>query len=154
MAGGLRSPRHGAVHDGIHTLSYIDSYDTDEYYDEASDEYKTRKQAEPRFFRFDIGGNSGVIDANGKVIIPAIYYNVYIVNDRLFQVEVTSSGERILLDTQGRYVGKKYQQYLRNGVICHNLFIEKTNTRKAVRIVLVSTYGLVDNPYAGNVLRQ
>ena len=32
-----------------------------------------------------------------------------------------------------------------------NLFIEKTNTRKAVRIVLVSTYGLVDNPYAGNV---
>lgn len=94
------------VHDGIHTMSYIDSYDTNEYYDEASGEYKTRKQAEPRFFRFDIGGNSGVIDANGKVIIPALYYNVYIVNDRLFQVEVTSSGERILLDTQGRYVDK------------------------------------------------
>jgi len=94
------------VHDGIHTLTYIDSYDTDEYYDEASDEYKTHKLTQPRFFRFDIGCNSGVIDANGKVIIPAIYYNVYIVNDRLFQVEVTSSGERILLDTQGRYVGK------------------------------------------------
>lgn len=94
------------VHDGIHTLSYIDSYDTNEYYDEASGEYKTRKQAEPRFFRFDIGGNSGVIDANGKVIIPALYYNVYIVNDRLFQAEVTSSGERLLYDTKGRYVGQ------------------------------------------------
>lgn len=94
------------VHDGIHTLSYIDSYDSNEYYDEASDEYKTLKQSKPRFFRFDIGDNSGVIDANGKVIIPAIYFNVYIVNDRLFQVEVTSSGERLLFDTQGRYVGK------------------------------------------------
>lgn len=94
------------VHDGIHTLSYIDSYDTNEYYDEASDEYKTLKQNKPRFFRFDIGDNSGVINANGKVIIPAIYFNVYIVNDKLFQVEVTSSGERLLYDTQGRYVGK------------------------------------------------
>lgn len=94
------------VHDGIHTLSYIDSYDSREYYDEATDEYKTLKQYKPRFFRFDIGGNSGVIDANGKVIIPAIYFNVYIVNDKLFQVEVTSSGERLLYDTQGRYVGK------------------------------------------------
>ena len=94
------------VHDGIHTLSYIDSYDTNEYYDEASGEYKTRKLTEPRFFRFDIGCNSGVIDANGKVIIPALYYNVYIVNDRLFEVEVTSSGERLLYDTKGQYVGK------------------------------------------------
>lgn len=94
------------VHDGIHTLSYIDSYDTYEYYDEASGEYKTRKQAEPRFFRFDIGGGSGVIDANGKVIIPAIYNNVYIVNDRLFQAEVTTCGQRLLFDTKGRYVGK------------------------------------------------
>ena len=94
------------VHDGIHTLSYIDSYDSQEYYDETSGEYKTRKQTQPRFFRFDIGGNSGVIDANGKVIIPAIFYNVYIVNDKLFQVEVTSSGERLLFDTGGRYVGK------------------------------------------------
>lgn len=32
-----------------------------------------------------------------------------------------------------------------------NLFVEKTNTRKAVRIVLICTYGLADNPYAGNV---
>ena len=32
-----------------------------------------------------------------------------------------------------------------------NLFMEKTETRKAVRIVLVTTYGVVDNPYAGNV---
>ena len=34
------------------------------------------------------------------------WYNVYIVNDRLFQAEVTSSGERLLYDTKGRYVGK------------------------------------------------
>lgn len=94
------------VHDGIHTLRYIDSYDTHEYYDEATDEYKTLKQNKPRFFRFDIGDNSGVIDANGKVIIPAIYFNVYIVNDHLFQVEVTPSGERLLYDTQGRNVSK------------------------------------------------
>ena len=94
------------LHDGIHTLSYIDSYDSNEYYDEASDEYKTLKQSKPRFFRFDIGANSGVIDANGKVIIPAIFFNVYIVNDQLFEVEVTSSGERLLYDTKGRYVGK------------------------------------------------
>ena len=94
------------VHDGIHILTYIDSYDTQEYYDETTGEYKTRKQTPPRFFRFDIGDNSGVIDANGKVIIPAIYFNVYIVNDKLFQVEVTSCGERLLYDTQGRYVGK------------------------------------------------
>lgn len=32
-----------------------------------------------------------------------------------------------------------------------NLFMEKTETHKAVRIVLVTTYGVVDNPYAGNV---
>ena len=32
-----------------------------------------------------------------------------------------------------------------------NLFVEKTETRKAVRIVLVCTYGVADNPYAGNV---
>ena len=94
------------VHDGIHTLSYIDAYDTHEYYDEATDEYKTLKQTKPRFFRFDIGDNSGVIDADGKVIIPAIYFNVYIVNDKLFQVEVTSCGERLLYDTKGQYVGK------------------------------------------------
>ena len=94
------------VHDGIHTLGYIDSYDIDEYYDEASGEYKTRKQNQPRFFRYDIGDKSGVIDANGKVIIPAIFYNVCIVNDHLFQVEVTGSGERMLYDTNGRYVGK------------------------------------------------
>ena len=94
------------VYDGIHTLSYIDSYDTNEYYDETTDEYITRKQTQPRFFRFDIGDNSGVIDSNGKVIIPAIYFNVYIVNDQLFQVEVTSGGERLLYDTKGHYVGK------------------------------------------------
>ena len=94
------------VYDGIHTLSYIDSYDTNEYYDENADEYITRKQTQPRFFRFDIGDNSGVIDSNGKVVIPAIYFNVYIVNDQLFQVEVTSGGERLLYDTKGHYVGK------------------------------------------------
>ena len=84
------------VHDGIHKLYSIDGYR----------EGEDNEEKEPRFFRFDIGDNSGVIDANGKVIIPAIYFNVYIVNDKLFQVELTSSGERLLYDTQGRYVGK------------------------------------------------
>ena len=92
------------VHDGIHTLSYIDEYDTHEYYDEAAGEYKTHKMSKPRFFRYDIGINSGVIDAHGKVIIPAIYYNVRIVNDDLFEAETTNGGERILINTQGQHV--------------------------------------------------
>ena len=40
------------------------------------------------------------------IIITLILGTVYIVNDKLFQVEVTSCGERLLYDTQGRYVGK------------------------------------------------
>jgi hypothetical protein len=91
------------VHDGIHTLSYVDDYRS-RYYDEDAEQPQT--QPEPRFFRFDIGQNSGVIDAKGHIIIPARYYNVRIVNDDLFEVEMTYDGERLLYDTKGRYVGK------------------------------------------------
>ena len=83
------------MHDGLHYLSYIDSYGG---YEEESE------PVQPRFYRFDIGSNSGVVDAKGKVIIPAIYYNVRMVNEHLFEVEVTYDGERILMDTKGRYV--------------------------------------------------
>lgn len=87
------------VHDGIHLLSYIDSYRDESY--EAYEQGET----DPRYFRFDIGSNSGVIDAKGKVIIPAIYYNVRMVNEDLFEVEVTYTGERLLFDTNGHCVG-------------------------------------------------
>jgi hypothetical protein len=83
------------MHDGLHYLSYIDSYGG---YEEESE------PVQPRYYRFDIGSNSGVVDAKGKVIIPAIYYNVRMVNEHLFEVEVTYDGERILMDTKGRYV--------------------------------------------------
>lgn len=88
------------LHDGIHTLMYIDAYRDNE-----NDETQ-HQPVEPRFFRYDIGVNSGVIDAKGRVIIPAIYYNVRLVNDDLFEVEVTCGSEHLLYDTKGRYVGK------------------------------------------------
>ena len=91
------------VHDGIHLLSYIDNYRNSGY-----DEYDERQslQEEPRYFRYDIGENSGVIDANGRVIIPAVYYLVRIVNNNLFEVEDTYGGDRLLFNTKGQYVGK------------------------------------------------
>ena len=91
------------VYDAIHLLSSIDGYRDNEYNEDGD---TSNQPAEPRFFRFDIGSNSGVIDAKGNVIIPAIYYNVRIVNDDLFEVEMTCNGERLLYDTKGRYVGK------------------------------------------------
>ena len=94
------------VHDGIHLLSSVDAYREQEYYDDDEDTYKRLVHEEPRFYRFDIGGYSGVMDAKGKVILPAIYGNVWIVNDNLFQVSITTSGEYLLFDTHGRYVGK------------------------------------------------
>ena len=81
------------LHDGIYPLSYVHSYFDQE-------------DSEPLFFRYDVGSKSGVIDANGHVIIPAVYYFVRIVNDHLFEVEVTSGGERLLFNTKGQYVGK------------------------------------------------
>ena len=90
------------VHDGLHMLSYID-----EYRDGEDDEYETASQQvpEPRFFRFDVGRYSGVIDSKGRVVIPAIYHNVRIVNDNLFEVEISYNGERVLYDTKGHPIG-------------------------------------------------
>ena len=90
------------VHDGIHVLSYVDDYR--EYFDSNTESFKPLRSQNPRFFRFDIGINSGVIDDKGRVIIPAIYYNVHLVNDNLFEVEVTGSGERLLYNSNGRLV--------------------------------------------------
>ena len=90
------------VYDGLYKLAYIQDYRSDDYYDEDGNHHVET----PKFWRYDIGTKSGVMDATGKVIIPAIYYMVYLVDDHLFQVEVECGGERILFDHQGRYVGK------------------------------------------------
>lgn len=89
------------VHNGIHLLSYVDSYRENDYYDNNGNHYFVV----PRFFRFDVGYGSGVVDLNGNVIIPAKYYMIRLVNEELFEVEVTCDGERILMDAHGRYVG-------------------------------------------------
>lgn len=90
------------VHDGIHELFYVDNYlDKDDYY-EAED----RANATHRYWRYDIGDNSGVIDMDGHVIIPAIYYMVRMVDEHTFEVEVTCNGERFLYNDKGQYVGK------------------------------------------------
>ena len=90
------------VHDGIHELFYVDSYiDKDDYYEEGDHASGT-----PEYWRYDIGPMSGVMDRQGNVIIPAKYYMIRIVDDNLFEVEVTCNGNRILLDSKGQYVGK------------------------------------------------
>lgn len=90
------------VHDGLYTLSYVNSYrDYEEYDDESNCTTET-----PKYWRYDVGDGSGVIDLNGNVIIPAIYYMVRIVDDNLFEAEVTYGGERILFNNKGQYVGK------------------------------------------------
>ncbi len=87
------------VHDGIHMLEYIDKYPS-----EISEDYAVVMSLEPQFFRYDVGYGSGVIDHNGNVIIPAKYYMVRLVNDHLFEVEVTPGGEHLLFDTNGNRV--------------------------------------------------
>ncbi len=87
------------VHDGIHMLSYIDDYPAN-----LSDDYSIIMSLEPQFFRYDVGYGSGVIDSYGNVIIPAKYEMVRLVNDHLFEVQVTCYGERLLFDTNGNIV--------------------------------------------------
>lgn len=89
------------VHDGLHLLSYVDDYRSDIYNDE-----NAAKPIEPKYWRYDIGSESGVIDNNGNVIIPAKYHMVRMVNENLFEAEVTCGGDHILLDNKGRRVGK------------------------------------------------
>lgn len=89
------------VHDGMHPLSYVDGYKN--YYDR-DDEYVQVNC--PRYWRYDIGILSGVMDCNGKVIIPALYFMIRMVSEELFEVEVTCDGDRVLMNAQGQYVGR------------------------------------------------
>lgn len=81
------------AYDGIYDLEYINSYRDDVGYTNL-------------YWRYDVGFGSGVIDRQGNVIIPAKYYMVRIVNDNLFEVKVTSGGDRLLFDRSGRNIGK------------------------------------------------
>ena len=90
------------VYDGLRQLYYVCNYRDTEYYDEAGNLHAK----EPKYWRYDIGPLSGVMDSKGKVIIPAKYYMIHIVNDDLFEVDVTSGGDCILINSKGQYVGK------------------------------------------------
>ena len=89
------------VHDGLHLLRYVDEYN---YPDE---EIFGKKRAQsPRYWRYTLGMNNGVIDDEGRVIIPAIYENVRMVNDEMFEAAVDYYGDHILFDAKGRVIGK------------------------------------------------
>lgn len=90
------------AHDGLYQLSYINNYRSYEEYDENGN----IKPYTPQYWRYDIGMSSGIIDRNGNVIVPAVYHMVYMVDDDLFDAEVTYGGEHILFDRKGRCVGK------------------------------------------------
>ena len=91
------------AYDGLYKLTYIHDYRTDDEYDKNGNII----QHTPEFWRYDVGMGSGVIDRHGHVIIPAIYFMVNMVDDNLFEVEVSSGGDRILFDRKGQYVGKR-----------------------------------------------
>lgn len=84
------------AHDGFYHLNYIHNYRSED-----EDDSET-----PEYWRYDVGFGSGVIDRQGHVIIPAIYYMVRIVDDNLFEAELTCNGDRILIDRNGQFVGK------------------------------------------------
>ena len=89
------------AHDGLYQLTYIHDYRSVEEYDENGN----IKPITPPYWRYDVGMNSGVIDRTGHVIIPAKYFMVRMVDENLFEVEVTCEGDRILFDRKGQYVG-------------------------------------------------
>ena len=90
------------VHDGLCTLSCVSGHHDYDEYDEEGD----RIAGTPKYWRYDVGEGSGVIDINGNVIIPAVYYMVRMVDENLFEAEVTCGGERILFNKKGECVGK------------------------------------------------
>lgn len=90
------------VHDGLSVLYYVDDYRSNVIYENG----EAKRYIVPKYWRYDVGSGSGVIDAEGKVIIPAKYYMVRIVDDNLFDVEVTCNGDHILFNSKGQYVGK------------------------------------------------
>ena len=90
------------VHDGLYVLSYVDDYRSNAIYENG----ELSKFIVPKYWRYDVGPGSGVIDSDGKVIIPAKYYMVRMADDNLFDVEVTCGGDHILFNSKGQYVGK------------------------------------------------
>ena len=92
------------VYDGLSVLEYVDSYRSHDYEKDG-----TTKFIVPKYWRYDVGEGSGVIDLNGKVIIPAKYFMVRMVDDHLFEAEVSFGGDRILFNDKGEYVGTPNQ---------------------------------------------
>ena len=90
------------VHDGLYMLSYVDDYRSNAIYEDG----ELTKFIVPKYWRYDVGSGSGVIDSDGKVIIPAKYYMVRMADDNLFDVEVTCGGDHFLINSKGEYVGK------------------------------------------------
>lgn len=90
------------AYDGLYQLYYIHDYRSSEEYDDNGN----IKPFTPQYWRYDVGMGSGVIDRHGNIIIPAIYHMVRMVDDELFEVEVSYDGDRILFDRTGRCVGK------------------------------------------------
>ena len=90
------------AHDGLFLLNYIHEYRSVEEYDDNGN----MKPVTPQYWRYDIGFCSGVIDRHGNVIIPAKYYMVRMVDEDIFEVEVSPGGDRILLNKKGQYVGE------------------------------------------------
>ena len=86
------------VHDGIRLIHYVDDYINVDYYVEAEEQ----KQID--YFKFRVGSGWGIIDANGKVILPAKYYQILRVNDHLFEVQLSCSDESLLVYTKGHFV--------------------------------------------------
>ena len=82
-------------------MDYVDLYRSNIF-----QENGTSRFIVPKYWRYDVGTGSGVIDNEGNVIVPAKYYMVRIVDDTLFEVEVTCGGDRILFNNKGHYVGK------------------------------------------------
>lgn len=54
--------------------------------------------------KYSINDNDGIVDAKGRVVIPAIYYQVLQVNEHFFRAQFPHSNEWLLLDMQGRKV--------------------------------------------------
>ena len=69
------------------------------------DDYRDAESETSDYRRYRVGSGNGVIDKNGKVIIPAKYYMVRMIGDDLFDVEVTYDGEHILINSKGQIVG-------------------------------------------------
>ena len=90
------------AHDGLGEITYLDDYRSTEEYDRFGHPITPT----PQYWRYDIEGKSGVIDRHGNVIIPALYYMIWMVDEDLFEAEVTYRGDCILFDRKGQYVGK------------------------------------------------